>query len=139
MFVAGGKEMSEKDPRLNEDPALFCKVNRAENPDAKTPLEQKHTPVITVPEVIKADEFTPVRIKVGEITHPNENAHFIQWVELYLNDVYLARYDFTAVVTSPEVEAKVKFIHSGLKAKLRAIARCNVHGLWEGTKDITVS
>jgi superoxide reductase len=131
--------MSEKDPRLKEDVALFCKLNRAENPDVKTPLEQKHTPVITVPDTIKADEFTPVKIKVGEIDHPNENSHFIQWVELYLDDIYLGRYDFTAVITSPEVEARINFIHSGLKATLRAIARCNMHGLWEGTKEITVS
>lgn len=130
--------MNEKDPRLAENAALFCKLNRAENPDAKTPLEQKHTPVITLPETIKAEEFTPVRIKVGEIDHPNENSHFIQWVELHMDDVYLARYDFIPVVMTPEVEVKIKFIHSGLKTTLRAITRCNMHGLWEGTKDITV-
>jgi superoxide reductase len=30
--------------------------------------------------------------------HPNDNEHFIQWIEFYIGDVYLGRFDFAAVI-----------------------------------------
>ena len=120
---------------INEK-ALFCKVNKPEESEGESPLVKKHVPVITVPSVVKTGEYFDVKITVGEIEHPNEKEHFIQWVELYVGDVYLGRFDFAPVMTRPEITIPMKFSHSGLESTLRAVSRCNLHGLWEGTAQV---
>ena len=117
---------------MTTEKALFCKLNKLEDVEADSPLAKKHVPVITVPEVLKAGEFYDVKITVGEIEHPNENEHFIQWIEFYIGDVYLGRFDFAPVMTRPEVTIPLQLGHHGLDSTLRAISRCNIHGLWEG-------
>ena len=62
--------------------------------DAKalSELEQKHTPVITAPKKVKKDETFTVTVEVGKLkAHPNEPAHFIEWIELYSGDTFLTR------------------------------------------------
>ncbi len=113
--------------------ALFCKLNKAEDVEGESPLAKKHVPVIKVPGKLKAGEFYDVKITVGETEHPNENEHFIQWIEFYIGNVYLGRFDFAPVMTRPEVTVPLKLGHHGLDSTLRAISRCNLHGLWEGT------
>jgi superoxide reductase len=121
---------------MSDEKALFCKLNNLENADKDSPLTKKHIPVITVPPVLKTGEFYDVKITVGELEHPNENDHFIQWIEFYIGSVYLGRFDFAPVMTKPEVTIPLKLSHSGLNSTLRAIARCNRHGLWEGTVQV---
>jgi len=78
------------------------------------------------------------KIRVGEIEHPNENGHFIQWIELYVGDVYLGRFDFAPVMTRPEITLPLSIAHVNRKTTLRAVVRCNLHGIWESTKEIEV-
>ncbi len=118
---------------MANEKALFCKLNRAEDVEKDSPLAKKHVPVIAAPPVLKAGEFYDVKITVGEIEHPNENEHFIQWIEFYVGNVYLGRFDFAPVMTKPEITIPIKFSHAGLESTLRAISRCNLHGLWEGS------
>jgi len=120
------------------DPGLFCRVNRVKDPASNEPLEQKHLPVIEVPKEIKSEQFFNATIRVGEIKHPNENGHFIQWIELYVGDVYLGRFDFAPVMTKPEITLPLSIAHGDRKTLLRAVSRCNLHGLWESTKEIEV-
>lgn len=117
--------------------SLFCQINTIEDPNNPTPIEQKHTPVISLDAPIKAGEPTKVAIKVGSIPHPNENEHFIQWVTLFAGNVFMARFDLTAVMTEPEVTIPIKLYHKGQRT-LRAVSRCNLHGLWEASLDVTV-
>ena len=120
------------------DAGLFCKVNRIKDPSNKEAVEQKHTPVIEVPGTIKAGQFFDVTIRVGEIEHPNENGHFIQWVELYAGEVYLGRFDFAPVISKPSVTIPINLAHEGMKTTLRAVSRCNLHGMWEGIQEVKV-
>ena len=120
------------------DPGLFCKVNRLKDPANKEPLEQKHLPLIEMPGEIKSGQFFNATIRVGEIEHPNENGHFIQWIELYVGDVYLGRFDFAPVMTKPEITLTLSIAHGDRKTLLRALSRCNLHGLWESTREIEV-
>ena len=120
------------------DAGLFCQVNRAKDPQQKETVEQKHLPVIEVPGEIKAEQFFNVKIKVGEIEHPNENGHFIQWIELFVSDVYLGRFDFAPVMTKPEITIPLSIAHEGRKTVLRAVSRCNLHGIWESTKEVEI-
>jgi superoxide reductase len=121
---------------MSSEKALFCKVNKAEDVEPDSPTAKKHVPVITAPAVLKAGEFYNVKITVGEIEHPNENEHFIQWIEFYVGNVYLGRFDFAPVMTKPEVTIPLQLGHHGLDSTLRAISRCNLHGLWEGTVQV---
>jgi superoxide reductase len=120
------------------EPGLFCQVNRVKDPNKKEPLEQKHLAVIEVPREIKSEQFFNATIKVGEIEHPNENGHFIQWIELYVGDVYLGRFELAPVMTKPEVTLPLSIAHGNRKTVLRAVSRCNLHGMWESTKEIEV-
>ena len=121
---------------MSDEKALFCKLNNLANADNDSPVTKKHIPVITVPPVLKTGEFYDVKITVGKMEHPNENEHFIQWIEFYIGSVYLGRFDFAPVMTKPEITIPLKLSHSGLNSTLRAVSRCNRHGLWEGTAQV---
>lgn len=112
---------------------LFVGVNRPADPRNLSDLEKKHIPVVTAPTSIKAGQCVEVTVEVGKLLpHPNEHKHSIEFVELYADETYLARADFTAVTTCPTVTFRV--ILPGLVKELRALARCNLHGAWISRK-----
>jgi len=115
---------------------------------------EKHVPVIECPEGVKADEMFEVKLSIGkEIAHPNTTEHHIRWMQLYFkpaNDKFayqVGNFEFTAhgeavaganqgpVYTDSSVTARVKLNQSGT---LHATSYCNIHGLWENSKEITV-
>ncbi len=77
---------------------------------------EKHVPVID-----KSEDA--VRVKVGEVPHPMEENHFIEWIEIIADGkVYRERLE-------PGEEPDAVFY---LKAEnVRARIYCNVHGFWE--------
>ena len=116
--------------------------------------KEKHVPVIEAVEKIKKGEALSVKVSVGkEIAHPNATAHHIRWIEVYflpLGEKFpyqVGRFEFTshgesgkgpdtsAVYTSPEVNLKFKTEASGA---ILASSYCNIHGLWQSSKDIIV-
>ncbi len=110
---------------------LFCGLNKAKsgNIDEMTDLEKKHTPVITAPAKIKKGEPFEVNVEVGKLlSHPNENAHFIEWIELFSGDTFLARVDLEPRLAVPRVKFVVALDHGH---DLVAKERCNLHGVWE--------
>jgi superoxide reductase len=116
---------------------IFCGVNTSENAQDASDLEKKHLPVISAPESVKKGECFEVTVEVGKLlAHPNEPGHFIEFIELYADDTYLARLDLTAKTTCPVMKANVMLEHS--HGKLRAYERCNLHGTWESDADIEV-
>jgi len=109
---------------------LFCGINMAEG-DEMPDLAKKHTPVIAAPATVGSGELFEVTIEVGKLLkHPNENGHFIQWLELYSGHTFITRVDFTAKMGDPRVTIPVKLEHVH---DLKAVARCNLHGAWVGT------
>ena len=117
---------------------LFAQVNKPKDAGNLTDIEKKHLPVITAPEKVKPGECFEVTIEVGKLlAHPNENAHFIEFLELYAGPIYLARMDLTARTTCPIMKACVKLDKD--LGPLRAFERCNIHGVWEVKKPISVS
>ncbi len=101
---------------------------------------ESHTPKIEIPDTVKAGEPIDVKIVVGP--HPNTIQHSIRWVELYFyeegrvfNPILLGRVMFTPGYTEPEVVFRVKLRKPGV---LYAVEYCNLHGLWEGRKEIRV-
>jgi superoxide reductase len=116
---------------------LFCGVNTPEDPDNLTDLEKKHLPVITAPDEVKAGECFEVTVEVGKLLkHPNERSHFINFINLYCNDLFLMRLDLTPVMTCPVLKACIQL--DTCCGTLRAFEFCNLHGTWSATKTITV-
>ena len=116
---------------------IFCGVNIVEDPEKASDLEKKHFPVIIAPGRVKKGEVFEITVEVGKLLkHPNENGHFIQFIELYADDTFLARIDFTAKTSCPFVTTYISLEYS--YKKLRAFGRCNLHGTWENGVDIEV-
>ena len=76
---------------------------------------EKHVPVIEKTE-------TGVKIKVGDIPHPMEGNHYIEWIEL-ITDGKIYR-EFLSSGETPEAEFEIK------AENIRARSYCNVHGVW---------
>jgi len=122
-------------PQCADD--IFCGVNAVSDMEMASGLERKHLPIITAPKKVQRQELFEVTVEVGKLLqHPNEPGHFIQFIELYAGDTYLARMDFTAKTTCPVMRVCVTLEHD--HGELRAFARCNLHGTWQYETDIQV-
>jgi len=114
--------------------------------------KEKHVPVIECPDRVKAGEIFEVEVGLGkEIAHPNTTEHHIRWISLYFHPegakfTYdVARFEFNAhgesaagpnqgpVYTHHKVTTSLKVSKAGT---LHALAYCNIHGLWESSKEI---
>ena len=79
--------------------------------------KEKHVPVVQ-----KVD--AGVKVKVGEIAHPMEEKHFIEWVEIIVDGK--AYRQFLNPGETPEAVFKVD------AEQVTAREYCNLHGLWKG-------
>ena len=117
--------------------------------------KEKHVPVIECPDKVKADEMFEVKVTLGkEIAHPNTTEHHIVWIGLFFkpegdNFTYdVGQFSFNAhgasvrgpntgpVYTHHGVTARIKTDKAGT---LYASSYCNIHGLWEGSKEIQLA
>ena len=80
--------------------------------------QEKHVPVIE-----KTERRT--RVKVGEVPHPMEEGHFIEWIELIADDKVYRK--FLKPGDKPEAEFELK------AEKIEAREYCNIHGLWKSS------
>ena len=115
---------------------------------------EKHAPVIEAPDKVKAGDKVAVDLCVGkEIAHPNTTEHHIRWIKLYFKpDSAKFPYEVGAIdfnvhgesaeganqgpaFAEPFTRIVVKLNASGT---LIATSYCNIHGLWESFKTITV-
>ena len=128
--------LTEAPTKCKDD--LLCGVNMVEDTDNMSDLEKKHIPVISARDSVKKDEWFEVTVEVGKyLEHPNETKHYIEFIELYADHTYLTRIDFTPEKAKPMVKVMVKLDH--IHKKLRAFARCNIHGMWEGHKSLQLT
>ena len=103
--------------------------------------KEKHVPVIHAPESVKAGEFFPVTVVVGEeVPHPNTAEHHIKWIQVFAqeegkNPIHVLTFDVAAAVVDPNVTFKMKLDKN---AVIYALAYCNIHGLWESNFKVDV-
>lgn len=113
------------------DAPILGGIHRMEDFDTANDFTKKHTPHI---ECKREGDECIVDVAVGYyFPHPNIPDHFFEYIELYANDVPIARFDFSAVAVSPKVTATLN-LDPG--TKLAALASCNLHGMWAA--EITV-
>jgi len=117
--------------------------------------KEKHVPVIECADSVTAGDLLEVKVSVGkEIAHPNTTEHHISWIALYFQadgdkfPFHVGRFEFAAhgesvaganqgpVYTHHAATTWLKLLKPGT---LYAVAMCNIHGLWESTKQIKVS
>ncbi len=79
---------------------------------------EKHVPVVMTTD-------GGVKIKVGEVPHPMEEKHHIEWVEVLTDGESCRR--FLKPGDEPEAEFEVK------ARKVAAREYCNIHGLWKSS------
>lgn len=76
---------------------------------------EKHVPVIELGD-------GTVTVKVGDVAHPMEDAHYIEWIEILVEDKVYRQY------LKAGEPAQVTFNVSATTVTARAY--CNLHGLW---------
>jgi len=77
---------------------------------------EKHVPVIEKTE-------NGVRVKIGSVPHPMEEAHFIEWIEILADGVSYKK--FLKPGDAPEAEFRIQ------AKEISAREYCNLHGLWK--------
>jgi len=78
--------------------------------------KEKHLPVIE-------KTIDGVKVKVGSVSHPMEEKHYIEWIELIADGK--AYRQFLNPGDAPEAVFKVK------AAQITVREYCNLHGLWK--------
>ena len=125
------------------DQALFETINRVKDSANKTPLEKSHVPVITAPQTIKASEPFAVEVSIGEVVHVMGQAHWIEFIELNIGNEPAGRIDFQSkgYLNPKAIFTVVLTKESAPSGKVTLVAnqRCNLHGYWEGSFDVTVT
>ncbi|NYT05989.1 MAG: desulfoferrodoxin [Methanomicrobiales archaeon] len=81
--------------------------------------KEKHVPVIE-------KTATGIRVKVGEVPHPMEKEHYIQWISVKKDR------NFYIHALRPGEAPQAEFPVSGTDVK--SLIYCNVHGLWTNRK-----
>lgn len=114
--------------------------------------QEKHVPVIELPEKAKKDEAIRITATVGkEIAHPNTTEHHIEWIEVYFlpeGEKFphtIGKFEFSAhgastqgpntssIYTQPEVVTTLK---TGKPGTILAASFCNIHGLWSNSAEL---
>lgn len=79
--------------------------------------KEKHVPVVEK----TADG---VKVKVGDVAHPMEEKHYIEWIEIIVDGK--AQRQFLNPGETPEATFQVE------AGNVVAREYCNLHGLWKG-------
>jgi len=109
--------------------------------------KEKHAPVIECQGTVMAGEVFEVKVGVGnEIAHPNTLEHHISWITLYFQPesgkfpYQVGHFEFSGhgagdTFINPSTTVSLKVDKPGT---LQAVSFCNIHGLWESSKDISL-
>lgn len=116
---------------------------------------EKHVPAIECADTVKADELFAVKVTLGKaIAHPNTTEHHIRWIQLFFQPegaktpFQIGNFEFAAHGESVDGPNKgsvfthheaVVSMRTGKSGTLQALAFCNIHGVWQASKEITVA
>ena len=116
--------------------------------------EEKHVPVIEAPDKVNKGEFFTIKLTIGkEVTHPNKTEHHIRWIAAYFQPeedkfpYQIGKALFTAHGEStegPDTSSIYTHHESSFQMKtdkpgtIFATSYCNIHGLWQNSKEIEV-
>ncbi|MDR5659162.1 class II SORL domain-containing protein [Serpentinicella sp. ANB-PHB4] len=108
---------------------------------------EKHVPVIHCPDEVTKNESFDIKISIGDaVKHPNTFEHYISWFKVFFHPeggkfpIELATFDFSAHGESENFTGYVGLTEVQLSKSgtIYAVSYCNIHGLWENSKEVTV-
>jgi superoxide reductase len=117
--------------------------------------QEKHVAAIECPTQVELGELFDVKVSLGKaVAHPNTTEHHIRWIGVFFHPegekftYQVAHFDFTAhgesvegpnkgpVYANHEASFSMKISKPGM---IYALSLCNIHGMWESTKEIKVA
>lgn len=94
----------------------------------------KHIPAIKINKscgLIPEQSCFDIIVRIGATLHPMESAHFIQFIDCYVDDAYVSR-----VMLTPGVFAAGCFHLKTHGSKIKIVENCNLHGYWKAEADL---
>ena len=100
--------------------------------------------IIEAPEEVKAGEEFEVRVVVGKtVPHPNTVEHHIKWIMVFVeeggrafNPIHVATFGLGPGYGEPKVSFRLRL---NKNSRIWALSYCNLHGLWENSREVRVS
>ena len=100
-------------------PVMCCGQKMTELvPGTVDAAQEKHVPVVEI-------KGSTVHVKVGAVTHPMLEEHFIQWIALETNQGSQIKY------LRPGQQPEAVFALAEGEQVVSAYEYCNLHGLWK--------
>jgi superoxide reductase len=115
---------------------------------------EKHVPVVECQDAVKADEMIEVKVSIGkDIAHPNTTEHHISWISWFFYPTdekvpyQIGQYEFNAHGASAQGpntssiyahHAVVTWFKTSKPGTILALSMCNIHGLWQSSKEIKI-
>lgn len=94
----------------------------------------KHIPAITLNSacgLIPEQTCMDVIVRIGATLHPMEAAHFIQFIDCYIDEKHASR-----IMLGPQVFAAGCFHLKTQGKKVTIVENCNIHGYWKSEMNI---
>lgn len=125
-------------------PRVFKAVDISkEEKELKKDYFDRHTPVIYCDDQVKEGEKLKVKVKLGsEYNHPDEPDHYINYIQLWNRETFLAEAHFTPGVQGNKpgfLEIDFYIVPGPVSMNLSAMAVCTNHGLWQSeSKEVKI-
>jgi superoxide reductase len=113
---------------------------------------EKHVPHIECIDAVKADELFEVKVAIGkEVAHPNTTEHHISWIAIFFHPegekfpYQIGCCEFNAHGASAQGpntssvythHATAVLMKTSKPGSLIAVSMCNIHGLWQSSKEV---
>lgn len=126
-------------------PRVFKPVDiTKEEKEVRKDYFDRHTPVIICDDTVKEGEKFKVKVKLGtEYSHPDQPDHFINYIQLWNRETFLAETHFApGVLGNKSGFAEVDFyiVAGPVSMNLSAMAVCTNHGLWQSeSKEVKIN
>jgi superoxide reductase len=117
-------------------PRIFTPVDISqEEKEVRKDYFDRHTPVVLCDNYATEGEKFKVKIRLGtEYNHPDDPEHFINYVQLWNRETFIAEAHFApgTLGNKPEhVEVDFYIVPGPVTMNLSAMSVCTKHGLWQ--------
>jgi len=125
-------------------PRIFNPVDISrEEKEVRKDYFDRHTPVIICDDYATQGEKFKVKIRLGtEYTHPDDPDHFINYVQLWNRETFIAEAHFAPGSLgnkSEHVELDFYIVPGAVTMNLSAMSVCTKHGLWQSeSKEVAI-
>lgn len=125
-------------------PRVFTPVDiTQEEKEVRKDYFDRHTPVIYCDEKAQEGEKFRVKVKLGtEYSHPDDPNHYINHIQLWNRETFLAEAHFTPGVLGNKpgyLEVDFYIVPGPVSMNLTAMSVCTNHGLWQSeSKEVKI-